>query len=290
MLIQYVVSGISVGCVYALAAMGFVLVYRTLGIINFAQADILTAGVYIAGSIAVTPLLGNGLVQMMLLIPAMAIFGAVMYLVVFRWLIGRGFLNSVIATAVVGMLLRALILAVYGPVPKSQKPLLGDGRYSLGSAVVTVQQLVVVGVTALIAIALYAGMQWTTLGKILRALASDFEMARLAGVRVHLVGAVVLAVSCILAGLSGYLVAPTLVITPSLGSPLLLALFTAVVVGGFGSIPGAAVGGLVVGLVENLAAGYISSTYQVAFLFIILSLVLLFRPRGLFGEHLARRF
>lgn len=289
MFAQLLVGGLTLGCVYALAGLGFVLVFRTLGAVNFAQGDLLTVGSYVAASIGASLHVG-GFVQLILLVPAMALCGVLLYVLLFRWLVGRSFLNSVILTAVVGMAAQAAIRAVYGPVPRSVPPLLGPTRHEWGPITVTNQELLVAGVTASCVVLMYLLLQRTMLGRTMRALASDFEMARVLGVRVHTIGAAVLAVGTVLAGLAGFLIAPTLVVSPQLGSPLLLGVFTAIVVGGFGSIPGSIVGGVVVGMVETLAAGYLSSAYQSVFLFLILTMVLLIRPRGIFGEHLAARF
>jgi branched-chain amino acid transport system permease protein len=296
--LQLLVSGLAIGSIYALVALGFVLIYNAVGVVNFAQGEFVMFPSYIAATF---------------LLPGVAVFGTVVhwqlpliavYLLVIVLMVGfgllfnriayyplrdRGWLPVVISTIGVSIFLRNLVQLTWGSQPLVLPPLFPVDTIAVGPLHIRPQDLAIIGVTALLIAFQYLLFERTTLGKQMRATAQDRTTARLIGIRVGRIVAITFVYSALLGTVSGLLVGPLFTVTKEMGALIALKAFAASIVGGFGSIPGAIIGGLAIGVIETFGGFYVSSAYVDAIAFVILIGVLLVRPSGLFGERVAEK-
>lgn len=281
-ILQYLASGIAIGSLYGLIALGIVLVYKSTQVFNFAHGELVALGAYFLSTFA---LLFKGLPWLAIVVTlvAMALVGVVMYVLVIRYMMDKPLLPTVMATIGIGLVIRACVLIFYGPSPVVYDALiprdvliLGGVRIAVSDIIVTAIALVLIGVFALV-------FERTRFGLEMRAVASQREAAVLSGVNAGRVFAIALAIGTFLAGLAGVLLANTTVVAPSLEDIALIA-FPAVIIGGSTSIPGAVVGGLIVGILQKFVTGTIGPDAAVAVVYALLLIVLLVRPQGIFGR------
>jgi branched-chain amino acid transport system permease protein len=285
---QLLISGLSIGCIYSLASLGFIITYKSVGILNFAYGEMVTLGAYFATTFIVAAGLPM-IVGFLLMMIAMTGVGVAFVYGVYRPLSTKPVRTVVIATIGVSIALQALVLLVWGPYPKSL-PMLGSPRplKFLGMAVLP-HNLYIFAITVVVVALLWWIYSRTSIGWKMQAVAQDAEAARLMGINV---GGIILftwVLSAWLGGLAGFLVAPLFFINMGVGFAVMLKAFAACIIGGFGSLQGALVGGLFVGVAETLLAGYVSSAYKDVLAFGLLILVLLFLPRGFFGEKIGEK-
>ena len=285
---QLIVTGVATGCIYALVAFGFILIYNAVGAINFAQGDFVMIGGYLGAwtsSELGMPVWAGFLVTIAL----MAGFGLVFQQLLFVPLRDRPVLTFLVASIGAGIVLRNTALVVFGPEPKAIPPLIGSGSVEIVGALLSRTYVIVVILTVAALAALYLLFTRTVFGKTLRATAQDPTTARLMGVRVRYMIATTFVMSAALSAIAGFVLGPIVFIYPEVGLPLIINAFIAVVIGGFGSMPGAAVGGIIVGVAQVLLAAYVSSTWTQAMLFGVLLAFLILWPRGLFGEPVSEK-
>lgn len=289
MLAQILVNGIIVGSIYALVAIGFVVVYRSVAMFNFAQTEYYTlGGMLFATLLAVTGL--PFLIALLATAAAGALVGIVSERVAFRrlLLVQAPPVNVIIASIALGIIVRSLILLAWGP-DAYRVPSLGDDPITLVGLLVTPQQVFVVAATASTVGLVSLFLQKTRLGLALRATASNRTVAGLMGVPLGVVLPVSFGLSAGLGALGGLFVAPIMLAQFSMGQAILVKALAAGILGGLSSIPGVIVGGLVVGLAENLAGAYISSAYKDVVGFAVLIVVLAVRPSGILGARIQEK-
>jgi branched-chain amino acid transport system permease protein len=294
---QQLLNGIAWGGIYALVALGYTMVYGVLRLINFAHGEVYMVGAMTGYYVAHALSLGRepsllGLVTVLLAAMAVcAVLGATIERVAYRPLRGAPRLAPLITAIGVSLLLQNAGQLVFGADPKFFPPLLESREVlRVGALAVSNIQLTVV-VTALV---LMAGLELvvmrTRFGRAMRAVSVDAPAAALMGVNVDrviagtfMLGSALAAAAGILVGLSNPKIDPLMGLMPGLKA------FVAAVLGGIGSVPGAMAGGLLLGVVETLVSGYLSSTYRDAIAFVILIAILLYRPAGLFGSAQAEK-
>ena len=288
---QNLFSGLSIGGVYALVALGIAMIYRSTGVTNFAQGDITMLGAYVLF------LFSEGLklpylLSFILALLVMGVFGLLFELGVYFPLRNRSYLPVIIATIGAGILFQNGALVIFGSQPQKVRPIIdvgGGGGITLGGVFLDYQYLVIFGVTVVLVAFQYLFFEYSSLGKKMQATAQDKVMAQLLGIPIAFMIALTFIYSTLLGGLAGMLVAPIFFVTHKLGISLGLKAFAATICGGFGNVLGAIIGGLAIGVVESLGAAYISPVYKDAFPFMLLLIFLLFRPQGIFGEKVAEK-
>jgi branched-chain amino acid transport system permease protein len=287
-------SGLAEGAIAALAAVGFLLTYKATGVINFAQGALITLGAYVAiwvtqkGGMfnlgALDPVPGY-----LVTIGIMFVVGMVLERLAYAPLRGRSVHVVVIATLGAAIVVQAFIGLWQGTTPKFlDSPVAGDVVAVFGANIST-QRIVIMAVTAVVVVVMIFVFQHTQFGRQLRATAADRDTARLCGVPVNWLSMLVFGLSAALAGLAGVLFGPLGVVDINLGFNVMVLGFAAAVLGGFGSIGGVVLGGIAIGLVEQLLGGYVGRDYKATFPFILMLLVIALRPQGLFGRATARR-
>ena len=285
--IQFVISGLATGSVYGLVALGFVLVFKSTDVFNFAQGDLLMLGSYVTVTALVTFHLPLGLAVIVALAAA-AVIGLVIQQVVIKRMQGQPLLTVVMITIALSLIIRGLVVVLYGPQDRALSSTLPNDIWKIGS--IRVSELdVTIMVVAAVCVTLFAlFFRGSSLGLQMRATAENPEAASLSGVNANRVFAVAFALGTVLAAIGGILLANRQLVSPTLGEIGLLA-FPAAVIGGLTSIPGAVVGGLIIGVIEKLATGYVNTAASSVFVYGALLVALLVRPYGLFGEREIRR-
>jgi branched-chain amino acid transport system permease protein len=220
---------------------------------------------------------------------AMAAFGLVFTRLVYYPLRLAGLLPFIIATVGTSMLLQDLAMLTWGPVPIYLPRFFGNEVLTLGPVRVIPQHVVIIVATAALLVLQYVVFTTTSIGKMMRATAQDMQAAALVGIRTPVMIALTFVNSSVLAGLGGVLVGPLFSVTPSMGFAAMLKGFIGCAIGGWGNIPGTVIGGILVGVLEMLFAGHVSSVYRDAFVFGVLILFLLVRPQGIFGEEVSEK-
>src|SRR3954447_11435202 len=286
--LQLLFTGLGIGSIYALVALVFVLIYRATNVVNFAQGDFSMIGAFLMVVFAIDMGLPYWL-SAVIAIVAMAGFGILFNYGVYYPLRHRTFLPVVISTIGASILLQNGVLAAYGPHPQSLPAMLSFPGIEIGGVFLDSQYLLILGVTMVLVALQYLFFERTMLGKKLQATSQDKEMAALLGIPVALMIGITFAYSAVLGGLAGILVAPLLFVSVNMGSTIALKAFAASIIGGFGDVTGAIVGGLALGVVETFGAAYISVPYKDGFAFLVLFLFLMVRPQGVFGEKVAEK-
>lgn len=285
---QLLVNGLALGAAYALVALGFVLVLNATSAVNFAQGDLVMAGGMLA--VALAPLIPlPGLVLLPMILVVMAGLGLLLALVAYLPLRNRPPVSVFISTIAVGIILQNGAAVLFGPEPRVAPPLLGDGVLRLGGVAVPEQSVAIILVAGLLIGAQHMIFAHTQLGRRLRATAQDPEMARACGVPVTRMILVTFAIGTACAGAAGLLLANRYFVTPTAGGDLILKAYIAVTVGGWGSVPGAVVGALLIALFEVGVSSVFSYPVALGALYGVLLLILMVRPQGLFGEAVRRR-
>jgi len=297
---QQLINGLSIGMIYALVALGYTMVYGILQLINFAHGDIFMVGSYLGLTVLVTLGFTGAVAWPFIILVLLAVFlvstagasflGVVIEKTAYRPLRESGRLAPLITAIGVSFFLQNAVMLIYGPADQSFPNIFPTHYFKWGEVTLTSFQIFIFAVSLLLMIGLTAFIQLTRMGKAMRATADDRIAALLMGINPNrtisyafLIGSFLAAVGGMLFGMyygtvnfhDGYLVG--------------LKAFTAAVLGGIGNIPGAMLGGLLIGLVEGFGAGYISSEWKNVFAFIVLIVVLLVKPSGILGERIPER-
>ena len=281
MLAQQLTNGVVLGSIYALSALGFTLIFGAARVVNFAYGEMMMLGAFV--TLSLMNLLNlNFFVALPLAMAVLAAFSVVVYLVVVRPVMGGSELRVLLVTTGLLYVLHDLAITVWGTAPR-QMDMGMEGVVEIGDVIITDQRLVVV-VTMLVLVAvLYFVLYRLRVGKALRAVAQNRHGAQAIGLNVNRVVSFSFAVSGALACAAGALLGALYAVEPGMGGQPLLKSFVIVIFGGLGSVPGAILGGLVIGMTETLTGSYISYGFQDVFTFLIMISVLLFRPNGLLG-------
>ena len=287
--LQLVISGIAQGCIYGLIALGFVLIYKATETVSFAQGDLMMLGAF-AGLAGMTMLGFPFWLAVISAIGAMALLGLVTERLVIRPILGQPAFSIVMLTIGLGYVGRGLITMIPGigtethtlPVPYK------DQAWTLGGLVVSMEQTAVIVVTAVLCAALYALFKYSKLGLAMQASSQNQLAAYYMGIPVKRLNGLVWALAAAVAAIAGLLLAPITFVHANMGFIGLKA-FPAAVVGGFGSLPGAIVGSLVIGIVESLSGFYLPEGFKDIAAYIVVLIMLMVKPNGLFGEKLRKK-
>lgn len=289
-LVQQVVSGLAMGCTYALIALGHVLIWNAMRILNFAHNEVVMIGAFLGLTFHV--LLGLPYwLSVFLACACGSLFGVALRRSVYHYLrrLQASGENFLIASIGVSVFLINLATIIWGAFGFGFPDVFGGKPISLLGVRILPRSLWILGVGASLVLLLHWFLSRTKLGTGLRAVAQDKETASIMGVDVDAADALTFAIASALGAVAGVLLAPAFLVTTDMGQSVGLKAFAAAVAGGLDSLPGAVVGGLTVGVIENLSCALVSSKYKDAVAFVLLLLVLLVKPSGLFGKEGRRR-
>jgi branched-chain amino acid transport system permease protein len=282
--LQLIVSGLANGCVYGLIALGFVLIYKATEAVNFAQGDFMMLGAFITLGLTNEQFWGLPFwVSVPIAVLIMGVFGYLLDMLVLRRMFGQSQVAVVILTIALGFVLRFVAGAIWGHEPKSlESPFAGINVPFLG-VVLGMDEIMVIIVTILLTIALYYYFNMTRLGVAMQAASQNQLAAYYMGIPVKRVHSLIWALAGVVAAIAGVLFASKGSIDPTTGL-LGIKAFAAAVIGGFGSLPGALLGGIIVGLIEPFAQFYMPSGYSQIMPYLLLFLILVFRPHGILAQ------
>ncbi|WP_448032937.1 branched-chain amino acid ABC transporter permease [Bradyrhizobium liaoningense] len=286
--VQLLINGLAIGSVYALAAIGFVIVYSATGVVNFAAGQFVMFGTFAGVATLVNAQLPWPFAYSAALL-IMALFGALFFVSVYLPLRRGSVVTIIIGTVAVSITMQNAALLSFGSWPFRLPSPVEDSAISLGGAIISTHALAVVAVTAGMVAGLWFLFNRTSVGVGMRAVAQDVQAAKLMGLKVNRLLALSWILAAVLAGVAGLMLGPMWFADVNMGDPIALKAFAATIIGGFGSLPGAIVGGLFVGLSEVLGASYVSSAYKDLISFGIMIAFLLVRPQGVFGEKIQDR-
>jgi branched-chain amino acid transport system permease protein len=288
-IVQLLISGVAQGCIYGLIALGFVLIYKATETVSFAQGDLMMVGAFCG--LALLTVLGFPFwLAVPSTIAAMALLGLTVERAVIRPILGQPAFSIVMLTIGIGYVLRGLVTMV--PVIGSETHVLPvpykDQIWTLGTLVVNVEQIVVITFTALLCGVLYAVFKYSKVGIAMQATSQNQLAAYYMGIPVKTLNGLVWGLAAAVAAIAGLLLAPITFVHANMGFVGLKA-FPAAVVGGFGSLPGAIVGGLVIGLVESFAGFYAPEGWKDIAPYIVVLIMLWVKPNGLFGSSMRKK-
>ncbi len=286
MLAQQLVNGLQLGGAYALVAVGYTLIFGVLNLLHLAHGEVFMVGAYVGLALAVAgapfwaALLGGMI--------GAAVLGLVVERVAFRPVRDRGsHVTPLMTTIAVSLVLQHAVVKLYGAEPVAFPQTLAVVPLSIGPVTVTSLQLVILGTSLALMAVLDLVLRRTWLGKAIRATAENPTVAGLLGVNVSLTIVAVFALASALAGAAGVLLAANFTaLTPFFGVKVGLKALAVMLLGGLGNVPGAMVGGVLLGVIEALSVGYLASSYRDAFAFGVMIVILIVRPTGLFGARL----
>ncbi len=288
MLIQMIINGLAMGAIYALIALGFVMIYNSTGAVNFAQGDFAMIGAYLYFT-AVVLLRLPVWASFIFMILGAAILGIIFNQTVFYPLRDKHWMIPLIGTIGASIFLPNFAMNIWGPEPLPTPKPFGEALISIGVLRISPQFVLILAITLLMILLMQLFFARTRFGKMMQATAQDKVMARLAGIRIKRTMGATFIFSSVLAGIGGALVAPVFFVSQGMGLFLVVKAFCATIVGGFGSVPGAIVGGFFIGVVEQICAGYISDKYKDMYAFLLMILILFIRPQGIFGEKISEK-
>jgi branched-chain amino acid transport system permease protein len=283
-ILQQGINGVIVGSLYVLVALGLTLIYGVLVQINFAHADIVTLGAFIA--YFVTHLFsGNYFAGIAAALVVGGVLGWLVNAAIFAPLRERGSeLLPLIATIGVSITLQNAMLVLLGPIPYAFDTPYSNNVIRFGGIFLTVQSVLIIVMSTIAIGLLYAFMKFTFLGKALRAVSQDRETAALMGINPNQLIMLTFVIASALAGMSGAMLGPVLVLTPFAGTTVIVKAFAIVIIGGFGNVEGTIIAGLIVGLIESYTTQFLDPGLIDIVVFALLLLTLAVRPTGLIAE------
>ena len=287
---QYVLAGLSAGSLYALVALGIVLIYRATRILNFAHGDVATFGTFVALTLLGERVPFSGALLLSLLAGAVLAVAFYFGVLVTAQRRDANLLGQVILTLGLALILQGVTIAVWGAEPLPFPFPISDTRtFTLGGVVVSHLALATLSVGVVGSVLLYLLVQRTRLGLALRATSENLSAAQTLGLPTRPILALAWGVASALGVLAGVFLAPVLLLDPFFMLDPFLKAFAAAVLGGLNSLPGAVVGGLVLGVAESLTGAWISIQFKNTLAFVVIIVVLLVRPEGLFGTEFKER-
>jgi branched-chain amino acid transport system permease protein len=279
---QVTLSGLTLGSIYALTALGFVIIFRATAVVNFAQGEMMMVGAILALALHHDYGLGYLPASLLALVGAWLI-GVLLERVAYRPLIHAPVFTVILSTVAVGQMLRSGVRIVRGQELSLFPPILSAEPFSWMGLRMTLLNLGILAISGLVLALFVALFRWTRVGWAMRATAQNKEAAVLVGVSVPRVFSLSWAMSATVAAAAGILVAPLIIITPDMGV-IGIKGFIAAILGGYNSLPGAVLGGFLLGVLENLAGVYVSSAFKDVVTFGVLLAVLTLRPAGILGK------
>ena len=288
-ILQLLISGVAQGCIYGLIALGFVLIYKATETVSFAQGELMMLGAF--GGLAGMTLLGFPYwLSVICAIAGMAVFGVLLERVVIRPILGQPAFSIVMLTIGIGYVARGLITMIPNigtethtlPVPYK------DQIWKLGGLVLNVEQMVVIAATGVLCAVLFTVFKYSKIGVAMQASSQNQLAAYYMGIPVKRINGLVWGLAAAVAAIAGLLLAPITFVHANMGFIGLKA-FPAAVVGGFGSLPGAIVGGLIIGIVESFSGFYLPDGFKDIAAYVVVLIMLMVKPNGLFGEKLRKK-
>jgi len=283
-MLQTIISGLLMGCIYALVAVGLCLIWGLMEIVNFAHGEMLMLGMFTAFWMFILYRI-DPMISLPLCLVLLFLIGVATYFIVIKKILKAPFLAQILATFGLGIFLRYLAQFMWTPDFRMIKNPWLAGRIGLGGIFIGIPELIASIITVLSFVLLYWFINKTEVGMALLATSEDREGASLMGINTDRMFSLGWGIGAACLGVAGALMSNFYYIFPEVGFPFALIAYVAVALGGFGSIPGSFIAGIIIGLVESLAGLFIAPAFKYTFVFIIYLLVVFIRPQGLWGRY-----
>ena len=283
-LLEQLINGLMMGSVYVLVALGMVLIYGVMHVVNFAHGVLFTLGGYL-GYFFYHRVFDSYLLAIVLAVLSLAVIGVLLERGVFRPLTGN-LRNQVIASLGLILFLENLVVALWGPNALQWKVATTEHWVQMGELRFSLHHLGIIAVTMVLVTALGLFLKYTRFGTAIRATSQSQEAAIVVGIPVRTVQWSSFALGCMLAGVGGALVGPLFLVFPQMGDVPLIKGLAGILLGGMGSVPGAVIGGLILGVTESVSTLFLPTDYRDSIAFMMMVAILLLRPQGLFGQRM----
>ncbi len=281
--LQHILNAIMLGGTYALLGIGLTLIFGIMRVVNFTHGELYTFGAYMM-YMFVMPLQLNFFLALILAVLLGVVLGAAIEIILLRPLRGASIDTTMLIMIGAWIVMQNMEQFVWSGIAKSIDSPFPADPLVLGAISVSWNRIFVFAIAIALIVGTYALIQWTKLGKAMRATFQDTETAELMGIRINTVYVATFALGSGLAAAAGALLGPIFVVNPTMGDMAALKSFAIVILGGLGNVAGAAIGGFILAMMEEMGAGYISSGYRDAMGFLLIIIILLFRPTGLFAQ------
>lgn len=288
MLVTYIFNGLTMGAIYALLAIGVTMIFKSMGMLNVAHADTIMLSAYIVLTIYKTT--GSLIIASLAGLILMGLFGLFLERGIYRKLNYDSFVNLMIATIGMQVILRNSARAIWGVDPYRFPDIFSTMPIKIGEIRILPQSIGIILISLAIVVCLQAFYKLTKTGQGMLAAAANPKAAMMLGINVAKTRLITFGISSLLACASGILLAPMYYVHPDLGASIGLKGFAAAIIGGFGSIPAALVGGVLLGLIESVGSGMIAAAYRDIISFVIMVLILYFKPAGLLAKRVEQKF
>ena len=285
--LQLTLSGITNGAIYALVALGFVLIYKASDVINFAQGELMLVGAYVA-YFFIAQMGLNWPLGVFLTLGVAVVLGVIIERTVLRPLIGEPIISVIMVTIGLASLLRAIVLAIWMPLPRAFPAFIPTGEVEILGAIVSIDRLWAIGIAVVMLGLFTLFFRRSSDGIAMRAVADDQQAALSMGISVQRIFAMAWSIAAVTAAVAGILLANIVGVSGYI-SNIGLRIFPVVILGGLDSIPGAIVGGIIIGVLEAWTGGYIGQGLNQVIPFVVLVIILMVRPYGLFGQRIIER-
>ena len=283
-IVQLLVSGVMLGGIYAIMSIGLTLIFGVLKVVNFAHGEFLMLAMYVAW--AITSVAGvNTYTAIIVVVPALLVFGAFVYLLIIRPAVDKPHLVVVFATMGLSILMQNLALVLMTADLRDVPPLFGGTPFKLGPIYLRTELVLGFVISVTVTLALMIFIKRSYIGKAIRATVQDRDAALLMGINVPSLFMLTFAGGSALVGLAGCIMLPLYSTFPTVGLNFVLIAYVIVVLGGMGSMDGALLGGICIGLVQSLSGYYVAPAYGQMFYFLLFLLVMVCRPNGLLGQR-----
>ncbi|WP_216829845.1 branched-chain amino acid ABC transporter permease [Alkalihalobacterium elongatum] len=279
---QILVSGLIFGCIYGLAALGLVLIYKTTDIVNFAQGEMAMVTTFVSFVFLTQFELGY-FISFILALLFGAIFGTVVHQLIMKRVQSAPHLNQIVVTLGLFMIFNGAAGLIWGHKPTGYPQAIQGNSIQIGNVFITPNEIFVIVLTIVLMLIFFVLFRFTKIGLAMRASSQDIKASQLMGIKVTTVFTATWAVGAILGGVAGMMTAPITFLDTHMMADVLIMAFAAAVLGGFVSLPGALIGGIIIGIFGNLISYYIAPEMKLVYTFLLIIIVLYIRPQGIFG-------
>lgn len=279
---QLLANGIAFGSIYAMVAVGLTIVFGILEVVNFAQGEFYMAGAYIAFLVCLSQISYPLAIAITILL--MVVIGLIVERFAIRPLIGKAWQLPILSTLGISIIMQNGAILLWTPNPRTIIIELANKNIHIFGVVIVFQKLMIVVFALAVFVGLHYFIQKTKTGKAMRAVSQNKDACRVVGIDVGRISTISFALGAGLSGFGGALVAPVMAIHPVMGILLVLKCFAAVIMGGFGNIKGTIYSAFILAIVESFAVAYLSLQYKDVFSFVVMIIILLFKPHGIFGK------
>lgn len=280
-ILEQTINGLMAGSVYVLVALGMVLIYGVMHVLNFAHGVLLMVGAYVC-HFFFTRVTSSYLLSIALCIAVLVVIGIALERAVFRPLQGN-LRNQVIASLGLILAIEHLVIAIWGPNALQMRVPATAALVPIGELRFPVQHLLVIGVTLAVVLALFLFLKVSKFGTAIRATSQDRQAAMVVGIPVERIDWITFGLGTALAALGGALIGPLFLVFPQMGDAPMVKGLAGILLGGMGSVPGAVIGGFIIGITESVSTLFLPTDYRDSVAFVVMVLILLVWPRGLFG-------